>query len=58
MDYITSSADGKYLYGCADHGEWELGPGGLYRPPGRQDAVGYWSGNHGQPPVRPRSALR
>jgi len=33
MDFITSSADGIYLYRCADHGHWQLGPGGLYRLP-------------------------
>ena len=58
MDYITSSADGTYLYRCADHGEWELGRGGLYRPHGGDDAAGYWPGDHGQPSVRPGSALR
>ena len=33
MDFITSSADGIYLYHCADHGYWQLGPGGLSRLP-------------------------
>jgi len=58
MEYVDSSAYGTYLYRCADHAEWELGRGGLYRPPGREGAAGYWSGNHGQPPVRPGRALR
>ena len=36
MAYITSPADGIYLYRCAHHGEWQLGPGGLDRAP-RED---------------------
>ena len=37
MEYLTSPAEGIYLYRCAHHGEWQLGPGGLDRA---QRAVG------------------
>ena len=33
MEYLTSPADGIHLYRCADHGEWQLGPDDLHRPP-------------------------
>ena len=33
MEYIVSPARGVYVYRCVDHGEWQLGPGGLTRAP-------------------------
>ena len=32
MEYIDTVAEGVHLYRCLAHGEWELGPGGIYRP--------------------------
>jgi len=46
MAYITSPRTAIYLYRCADHGEWQLGPGGLLRP--RRD---------NDPPIQPDVAL-
>jgi hypothetical protein len=40
MEYIVSPARGVYVYRCADHGEWQLGPGGLTRAPGVYDHFG------------------
>lgn len=33
MEYISAIADGIHLYRCAVHGEWQLGPGDIHRPP-------------------------
>jgi hypothetical protein len=33
LKYITTTRDGIHVYVCAVHGAWQLGPGGIYRPP-------------------------
>ena len=40
MKYIATTGDGIHLYVCAEHGEWQLGPGGIRRPPLPVQAAG------------------
>jgi len=32
MTYIATSQSGILVYQCEVHGEWHLGPGGIYDP--------------------------
>ena len=33
LRYIATTDDQVLVYRCSEHGEWQLGPGGVYRPP-------------------------
>jgi hypothetical protein len=32
MQYVGTLANEVHWYTCAQHGDWHLGPGGLFRP--------------------------
>ena len=40
MKYVTATGDGIHVYVCAEHGAWQLGPGGIHRPPLPVQAAG------------------
>ena len=33
LQYVTTTDDDIVLYRCSQHGEWQLRPGGVQRPP-------------------------
>jgi hypothetical protein len=33
LKYLATTDDNILLYRCSEHGAWQLGPGGVYRPP-------------------------
>jgi hypothetical protein len=39
MKYISTAGDGIQVYVCAEHGEWQLGPGGICRPPSQAEPL-------------------